>query len=748
VRHASPSSYPLPLCGRGTWWLALAVALVVFPYLAIVLSRAHFASPPPTPIVYDQHGVFLAQFGDDVPSRDGRNLTEYGYWPVDPPPPRVIRATLVLEDNRFWSHPGVDPGAVLRAAWQDLTGLQRRSGASTIAMQVARMQHPEPRTLWAKAVEAGTALALTARYGRAAVLAQYLRLVPYGNGSHGIGHAARWYFGKPPADLSWAEIALLCAVPRAPAAYNPLRPAGLSRARVRAGRILDALRGQGVIADPEYRAAAAQLATLRPGLAPQRPEDALHPILRLRDMLAEVPAPPHPSDNRVTASLDLGVQHAVATLVRGRLAAWRDAGAQQAAVIVVERGTDAVLAAVGSDSYGDRRGGAIDFTRAIRSPGSTLKPFLYAAALQRGLLHPADMLDDGPGRAAGIRNADSRYLGPVPPNQALANSRNVPAVDVLRRLGIGAGFDLFRALGLHALDAAPDSLGLAMAVGALPTSLDRLADAYAALADDGMQRDLLWYRGQPEASPRRVFSITAAREVGLFLSDPLARLPSFARYGSTEYPFAVAVKTGTSQGYRDAWTVAWSQRFLVGTWVGRSDAGTMAGLGGANSAADLVHAILLMLHQTEPGELTDTSLAVPAGYEPEPVCAGPAETPEDTCSRTLLAWLPRGAQARVSAPASEAPAAEPTVRLSVVTPEAGSRIWRNPEIPAPADRLVLRAKTTPHVPQVVWYVDGTPFALTDPDVPVTWPLRVGEHRFQIGLPLRPERSSPVRLVVE
>ena len=175
----------------------------------------------------------------------------------------------------------------------------------------------------------------------------------------------------------------------------------------------------------------------------------------------------------------------------------------------------------------------------------------------------------------------------------------------------------------------------------MPTSLDRLADAYMTLADDGVQHDLLWYRGQPRAPARRVFSAAAAREVGLFLSDPLARLPSFARYGSTEYPFPVAVKTGTSQGFRDAWTLAWSPHFLVGAWVGRSNAGTMAGLGGANSAADLVHAVLLALHHAMPGELTDSNLAVPAGYAPAPICAGPEETPRDACSHTLLAWLPR-----------------------------------------------------------------------------------------------------------
>ena len=728
--------------------VAAAVLLaVLLLYVAGVAMRAELTSPPPTPIVYDRHGVFLAQFGDTTPD-GGSSRVDYGYWPLDRLPPRVVAATLALEDRRFWSHPGVDPIAVLRAAWQDVTGLRRRSGASTIAMQVARMQHPEARTVWAKAVEAGTAVVLTVRYGRDAVLAQYLRLVPYGNGSHGIGHAARWYFAKPAADLSWAEIALLCAIPRAPAAYNPLHPQGLSRVRIRAARILAALNGQSVITQAEYRAAVAQLAVLSPGPAPQRPLDTLHPILRLRDMLAAAPSPALQSDDRVFASLDLSVQHMVAGMIRDRLADWRKDGAQQASAIVVQRDDAAVLAAVGSDRYGDPRGGAIDFTRAIRSPGSTLKPFLYAAALQQGLLHPADMLDDGPGHVGAIRNADARFLGPLPPGQALANSRNIPAAEVLRRLGLGTGFDLFHALGLQVLADTPDSLGLAMAIGAMPTSLDRLADAYGALAADGNQLGLLWYRGEQRPPARRVFSIAAAREVGLFLSDPLARLPSFGRYGSTEYPFPVAVKTGTSQGFRDAWTVAWSDRFLVAAWVGRADAGTMIALGGANSAADLVRDVLIALHDARPGDLTDASFAAPRGYAPAPVCAGPEETPRGHCSHSLLAWLPQRQTLPEAKPAGPDSMADAAIQLSVLTPGAGTRVWRNPESPQATNQMVLRAQTKPHVPQIVWYVDGAPFAVTDPDQPVSWPMQGGEHRFQIGLPFRPERSRAVKLLVQ
>ncbi len=237
----------------------------------------------------------------------------------------------------------------------------------------------------------------------------------------------------------------------------------------------------------------------------------------------------------------------------------------------------------------------------------------------------------------------------------------------------------------------------------------------------------------------RVFSVAAARQVGLYLSDPLARLPSFARYGNTEYPFPVAVKTGTSQGYRDAWTVAWSEKFLVIAWVGRADGGPMVGLGGATSAAGIVRDIMLALHETLPGDLADTGLATPEGSAPTPVCAGPDA---GTCDRTLLEFLPPGTAA------TRSPAEETRVQLSIAAPAPDSRIWRNPEIPPIANRLMLTARTHPHVDQIVWYVDGTPFALGDPDERVGWPLTPGEHRFQIGLPLRPERSRAVRVVVE
>jgi penicillin-binding protein 1C len=711
----------------------LSASLLLVPYVVAVARDAHLTSPAPTPFLLDRSGTFLTQIGH----RDG-NRIEYGYWVVDPAPPRMVAATLALEDRHYFSHPGVDPAAVLRALWQDTTG-GTRSGASTIAMQVARMQHPRPRTLWAKAVEAGTAVALTLRFGRPALLAQYLRLVPYGNGSHGIGHAARFYFDKPVADLSWAEIALLAAVPQAPTRMNPLHAEGLARARRRGQRVIDELAAQGVVPAAEATLARAELAPMSLPSAPRRP-DALAAIQYLSRAIRNGQGPPlDPADPRITATLDLPIQASISSLVHDQLSQWRSAGAQQAAAMVVRRRDHAVLVDIGAGDPGGK-GGAIDFTQAMRSPGSTLKPFIYALALSKGEMLANDFLFDRQEGSSGIGNADGAYLGSLLPRQALANSRNVPAANLLRRTGLSTTFEMLHDLGLHDLEGPADRFGLSMAIGSLPTSLERLVGAYGALADGGVKTDLVWLRDAPASAPRRVMPGDASRLVTLFLSDPMARLPSFPRYGDSEFPFAVALKTGTSQGYRDAWIIAWSHEYLVGVWVGRADDGPMRGLSGSRASGHLAQEILLALHHTGRGDLIAGDFRPPEGRAPREVCAGSGEDVGPSCAARLVEWLPKAAGPSVDG--------APPVRLTIVTPEANARIWRNPETPAAANRLLLKAATQPAVPQIVWLVDGAPVATTSPDKPLAWLLMPGEHRFQVRLPFEATASRVVRVVVE
>ena len=727
--------------------LFIIVALLVSSAFVtdLALSRAALTAPRPTPIVYDRNGAFLTQIG----ARDAARI-DYGYWPLRDVPPRVALATLALEDRRFSSHPGVDIRAVLRAAWRNVTRPGRREGASTIAMQAARMQNPAPRGFAAKIAEAATALALVARHGPEAVLAHYLRLAPYGNGSHGIAHAARFYFNKPVEDLSLAEIVLLAAVPQSPGRMNLFRESGLALARTRAARALAFLARENLVPPEQIALATKQLATLRPVGAARRP-DALHLALRYERLAREgLVAAASSHDPRIGATIDLALQEKLAQLSRRYLSLWRSAGARQVALMVVERGTGAVLADIGSSDYRDRRDGAIDFTRALRSPGSTLKPFVYALAFERGALQSTDLLADVPEGASGVGNADGVFLGPMPPRQALANSRNVPATNLMRRVGLEANFQFLHELGLHDLEAPAESLGLSMAIGALPTRLEHLMRAYGALAQDGVLSDLVFAKEQMRRRSIRVMSSDTARLVTSMLADPLARLPSFPRYGPLEYPFVVAVKTGTSQAYRDAWTIAFSRKAIVGVWIGRGDAGPMNRLSGASSSARLAHAALTLIHGAKPGEIAQESFPPPQGRVPVEMCLAGGRG-DGRCGETLVEWAkPETAPpTRVALAGATRPAPpEATMELAVATPEHRTHIWRNPEQPAALNRLALRANAPASVEQILWVVDGEPFLLADADKPVFWPMQPGTHRIQARLPLRPGASRIVEVTIE
>ncbi|BBU60120.1 penicillin-binding protein 1C [Methylosinus sp. C49] len=696
-------------------------------------------------MVYDRNGAFLTQIG----ARDAARI-DYGYWPLREIPPRVALATLALEDRRFASHMGVDARALLRAAWRNLVGGKRREGASTIAMQVARMQNPAPRSLGAKIREAATGIALIARHGHEAVLAHYLRLAPYGNGSHGIAHAARFYFDKPVEDLSLAEIALLAAVPQSPGRMNLFRESGLALARARAARALAFLSRETLVEPAQIALATKQLASLRPIGAARRP-DALHLSLRYEALAREgLIASASPHDPRIGATIDLSLQDKLAHLSRRYLALWRAAGARQVALMVVERGTGAVLADIGSSDYRDWRDGAIDFTRALRSPGSTLKPFVYALAFERGALEPTDLVADVPEGASGVNNADGAFLGPMLPRQALANSRNVPATNLMRRVGLEANFQFLHDLGLHDLEAPAESFGLSMAIGALPTKLEHLMRAYGALAEDGVLCDLVFAKEQRRRRSIRVMSSDTARLVTSMLADPLARLPSFPRYGPLEYPFAVAVKTGTSQAYRDAWTIAYSRKAIVGVWIGRGDAGAMNRLSGAASSARLAHAALTLIHGAKAGEIETESFPAPQGRVPVEMCLAGGRS-DGRCGETLVEWVrpqkappPRGAMEIAAWPAPR----DETVELAIMTPEHKTHVWRNPELPAKLNRLALRASAPGSVEQILWMVDGRPFRLADAGEPVYWPMQPGTHRIQARLPLRPGASRTVEVTIE
>ena len=772
----------------------------------IAYTRAQLISPDPTYFLRDRHGKFLGEVGAPL---DG----EYGYWELDALPPRIVAATLAVEDRRFWSHPGVDALAIARAAYQNAIHLKRSSGASTIAMQVSRMQNPGSRSYLRKSAEAMTALFLTNRYSRETILKHYLRIVPYGNRIHGIAYASRRYFDKPIDDLSWAETAFLTAIPQAPKHMNPFTSEGKKRASLRGKRILDLLYRDKAMSSEEYELACIQiqdLAVPRPGI---RPEQAMHALLRMERMLKDKSVQLLPGGDRlVTTTLDLDLQNAMSTLVYKTVRPWDASGARNAAVIIVDRESNEIRSWIGSTDYFDEsHSGAIDYADVLRSPGSALKPFFYALALEKRDITPATILNDlqrGPG---GIVNADTLFMGPVLPRVALANSRNVPAAALLEQIGIETGYDFLRTIGLHEGAEPASRYGVGMSIGNLPVTLEKLVRAYSVLSREGSLGDLVWFEGQLKTAERRVLSEDTTRQISLFLSDPLARMPGFFRMGALEFPFPVAVKTGTSSRFRDAWAMAFSVRYLVGVWVGDPDFQPMNHLTGSTSAAELVKKILTTLHADQRAGLNDLSFAPPRGFKAARVCALTGELATDACDRVSLEWFrpteypvnhcrahirtaidnrtgmpatsttPREfitvktfvdlpsryaewtAAAGLSTPPrrpddfalfTQVPAEallaprEKKILISIVSPEDGLRLIRDPETPKDQATLALRAVVNPVVPQLLWYVDGKPFQTADYPYTARLMLTPGEHTIQARLPDAPFSSKRVRIIVQ
>jgi penicillin-binding protein 1C len=761
-----------------------------------VWDRGVLRSPEASLLLQDRHGAFMAELAMDPEQ-------ELGYWEVDSIPWRVAAATVAIEDKRFWEHRGVDLRSVARAVAQNLSSGEVISGASTLTMQVARMQDPGPRSYGKKIEEALTALVLGARYERREILAHYLRLVPYGNRIHGIGYASRRYLDKPVADLSWAEVAFLAALPQAPSRTNPFQPSGRERAVQRAERILDELLEGGVIGPTDHEQALADLAVLRIPNRAHRPSEALHSILMLE---AELRTDPErwarlSAEPVIRCSLDLSLQAEIERMLQAHVRSLEDRGAGNGAVVVVDARTREVLASVGSTSWFDPRyAGSIDYTRVPRYPGSTLKPFLYALALDRGVLGPATPMDDLQRGPDAIGNADDRFLGPMLPRRALANSRNVPAIRLLEQLGLDEGYAFLEAMGLHDGSLPASHYGLGLAIGGAPTDLQQLVRAYAALADQGRIGELVWLPDEHHDA-HRALSPWSAQLVARWLSDPLARLPSFPRMGFSEYPFPVAVKTGTSEDWRDAWAVAFSQDFVVGAWIGHPDWRPMRGVSGYRGGASLVQQVVEHLHQRQTDGLADLDFPEPEGSTELKVCpltgqrAGPhcehavtehfppGRQPTEPCSAHLELEIDRrsGALASLATPVehrqrrrfvrlpdryaawAEAQALEPppsfasapaeprleahqAPRITITSPRDGTVVVRDPETPAQLATISLSVELDRPVDQVLWTVDGEPFALVQAPFTARWPIQPGEHRFEARVPYQGAVSSPVRVL--
>jgi penicillin-binding protein 1C len=771
----------------------LLLVLLILLYLE-VKGKISLVSPSPTPFFEDHRGSYISEgWGNDAPG---------GYWKIKGPiPHRVKECFIAIEDKRFNSHSGIDFYALGRAIWNNFTGGPRH-GASTIAMQVARMQNPGKRTYWKKLCEMVIARLLVSKYGKEAVLRQYLCLVPMGNRIHGTAYAARRYFKKPLQDLGWAEAALLAALPKAPGDMNLFTREGFERARQRAGIVLNLLRHQEKMTIEEYRTGLRHLKRLTPPGRDNRPYHSYHAIMQME---AAMKAKGFLSFHQpVRTTLDLDLQNFLSDVSWDAMKTYRPLGAGNIALIVVERETGKIRGYLGSEYYyDDRYAGAIDYAQTPRSAGSTLKPFIYALGLAEKKYTPASVVGDLPfyiTHPSGqylVGNYDSRYLGPLLYRKALANSRNVPAVQVLKEVGLENVHGFFRRIGLEQSNHNASYYGLGLAVGGLYITLADLVRSYGILANNGRDFSLTWFEqgneNKSEDTAVQVLPEEVARQVTLFLSDPLARRPSFYRMGPLEYPFPVAVKTGTSQGFRDAWAVAWSHKYLVGAWIGHPGSDRMKKVNGL-AAARAVKRIMLRLHPGENQGIQEIPFAPPRGYRAVKVCTLSGQRVNDSCSEVLLEYFKPGtepvaicgihrrypvdrgtgalADSRtlssnielktfvVLPPEYSAWAAQqgyekppvdthrlPRASVEVRHPLDCSRVLIDPETPRQFQTLALKAKVTPAIPQVIWVIDGKSLKPTPYPYVVRWQLEPGEHTFQVRFPRASVLSEVVRITV-
>jgi penicillin-binding protein 1C len=611
-----------------------------------------------SPIVLDRNGQMLRAFT----MQDGRWRMPTVVGDVDP---RYIAMLLAFEDKRFRSHIGLDPLALVRAATQSVRHRRIVSGGSTITMQVARLIEPRAeRSAQAKLRQMVRALELEQRFSKDEILSFYLSLAPFGGNIEGIRAASFAYYGKDARRLSYGEAATLVALPQSPEARRPDRFA--DRARQGRERVLSVAVRAAILPDGERQHA----------LTETMPKER-RPFPMLAAHAAESALKQHPTERVHQLTLDAGWQLTLEQLAKERL---QTLGPKLAvAMVVVEHASGIVRASVGGgDYFADERAGAMDLTQALRSPGSALKPFIYAMAFEEGIAHPSTVLEDRPHRYGlyAPENFDQTFQGTVTARKALQMSLNVPTVDLLSAVGPQRFVSRMRQAGAGLAMPPEGAPGLAIGLGGVGITLRDLTRLYAGLARGGEATPLQILKDKPwtaDQTARIVDPVPA-----WYVADSLLGVPPPLNAIANR----IAYKTGTSYGYRDAWSVGFDRKHTIGVWVGRPDNAAVPGLVGRQMAAPILFDAFARVG-TDPGVGSRPADAIVATTHDLPLPL-----------RHLRKDIPKTALAVASA------------SLKLAFPPDGARI----DLPSDlnARDAALAVKITGGMPPFTAYVNGRP----------------------------------------
>lgn len=578
-----------------------------------------FLARPYSPAIVDAHGTVLRQLP-----------LSGGLWREHTPLPGLPRDLVEIfrksEDGRFYAHAGVDLSGLLRALAQNARAGEIVSGGSTITMQLARLVRPHSGGVGGKMTEALTAVRLEAKISKDRILELWINSIPFGSQVEGVTSAAWSFFGVSPAELSLEQMLLLAVIPRRPVSYDPrTRPEAASGAALQlASRI--GLEVQ------ESRVKLAARST-----APRPDKHTAPHFVRL--VARELSDDDLAGDGRVLTTLEPEIQRTLEAAIRARVQSSVDFRIGNGAGIVVDNETGGILAYVGSVDYDDADTGQIDGVRILRQPGSTLKPFLYALALDSGFT-AATILPDIPiefgGREIYVpQNFNRRFNGPVRLRTALASSLNVPAVYTIERVGVRSFATYLVSLGFDSMKPQLDSVGTGLALGNAEVSLYELARAFTVFVRDGVPAPVHWDPARVPAA-RRVMPAWVAGTIRDILSDRRSRIPGFGTRSLVETGVDILFKTGTSNQFNNIWAVGSSASLTVAVWMGNFGGETVIGTPGSSLPAAVVLE-LLGLHTDPALELPDID-----GVHQVDICATSGHLATSVCPAVIPELFPRG----------------------------------------------------------------------------------------------------------
>lgn len=702
----------------GMYFTALQIA--PFPYEAV--KNIQYSK-----CIFDSEGNLLRVFTN----KDGLWLMPVELKEINP---QLINATLSIEDNRFKKHFGVDPFAVIRAAGVNFKNGRVISGASTISMQVIRIIENRKRSLPNKIIEAVHAIRLETLYSKEQILKLYFEIAPYGGNIHGVTAASLRYFNKQPADLTLSECALLAGIPQSPSKLRPNRYPG--RARERRDRVLASMVRNSYITLAQNNEAIKEPVLAGNNLFPFK---APH--------FADFVNKRYAGSNNIRTTIDPAIQNFAENILKGAVQDFRPYGVTNGAIVVIENNSGKIRAMVGSaDYFSKENSGEINGALSKRCPGSTLKPFTYALGFEDGSYTPKMILSDVPVQYDGYAplDYDKEFRGPVTVREALVDSLNIPAVEVLDKVGYRKLYQLLKESGITTLNKLPDHYGLALTLGSGDVNLLELTNAYAALARLGEYKSYSFLE-QEEMPSRRLLSEGAAYLVADIISDT-NRLQEIGIYRDEKIHPRVAWKTGTSYGHKDAWTICYNPEYTVGIWLGNFSARPARVLVGVNAAAPLAMKIFdwLYLKKLAPWYL------IPDSIGERRVCALSGELASESCPHSVTDLYIKHCSIARKCTIHE--------KVVVASNKAIDLEKDKPKIISPShkceyfvsgmsgeQRLPLEATGALDVDKIYWFVDGKFYNSSVIGSKILWDMELGRHRITCSDGLG--RSASVIVVV-